>query len=71
MEHKIAVVLSLLCLSLAVSHLAAAPPPNIVLLYADDLGYGDVSCYGASRLKTPNIDRLAEEGLRFTDAHSA
>jgi arylsulfatase A-like enzyme len=42
---------------------------NIVLLYADDLGYGDVGCYGATRVKTPNIDRLAREGLRFTDAH--
>ena len=44
--------------------------PNIVLIYMDDLGYGDVSCYGAKRLKTPNIDRLAKEGLRFTDGHS-
>lgn len=44
--------------------------PNVVLVYADDLGYGDVSAYGARRLQTPNIDRLAREGLRFTDAHS-
>ncbi len=44
--------------------------PNIVLIYLDDLGYGDVSCYGAKGLKTPNIDRLAKEGLRFTDGHS-
>lgn len=44
--------------------------PNIVLIYLDDLGYGDVSSYGAKRLKTPNIDRLAKEGLRFTDGHS-
>ena len=43
--------------------------PNIVLLYADDLGYGDLGCYGATRVKTPNIDRLAKNGLRFTDAH--
>ena len=51
---------------------AAAPErPNIVLIYADDLGYGDVSCYGATRVKTPQIDRLAAEGLRFTDAHSS
>src|SRR5678815_5269667 len=50
---------------------AAAPAkPNILLIYADDLGYGDVSCYGATRVKTPNIDRLAREGLRFTDAHT-
>ncbi len=44
--------------------------PNVILIYADDLGYGDVSSYGAMSLKTPNIDRLAREGLRFTDAHS-
>ena len=48
-----------------------AEQPNIVLIYADDLGYGDVSCYGAKRVQTPNIDRLAKEGLRFTDAHCA
>src|SRR6476469_8927243 len=51
---------------------AFVPPsrkPNILLIYADDLGYGDVSCYGATRVHTPNIDRLAREGLRFTDAH--
>jgi arylsulfatase A-like enzyme len=45
--------------------------PNVVLIYADDLGYGDVGCYGATRVLTPRIDRLAREGLRFTDGHSA
>lgn len=45
--------------------------PNVVLIFADDLGYGDLGCYGATKLKTPNIDRLATEGRRFTDAHSA
>ena len=50
---------------------ATAEKPNIVLIYADDLGYGDVSCNGARRVRTPNIDRIAEEGLRFTDAHSS
>ena len=44
--------------------------PNVVVIYADDLGYGDVSCYGATRIKTPNIDKLASQGLRFTNAHS-
>ncbi|NDH95224.1 MAG: arylsulfatase, partial [Planctomycetia bacterium] len=50
---------------------SAVPRPNIVLINADDLGYGDLSCYGATKMKTPNIDRLATEGRRFTDAHSA
>jgi len=44
--------------------------PNIVLIYADDLGYGDVSCYGATKVATPNIDILARKGVRFTNAHS-
>ncbi len=44
--------------------------PNILVIYTDDLGYGDLSCYGATKIKTPNIDRLAKEGLRFTNAHA-
>ncbi len=51
--------------------IAAERPPNVVLIFADDLGYGDVGCYGATKVKTPNIDRLAKEGRRFTDAHTA
>ncbi|HXS55033.1 MAG TPA: arylsulfatase [Hanamia sp.] len=43
--------------------------PNVLILYTDDLGYGDLSCYGAKASATPNIDWLAENGLRFTDAH--
>jgi arylsulfatase A-like enzyme len=45
--------------------------PNIVLIMTDDLGYGDLSTYGATALRTPNIDRLAKDGLRLTDAHSS
>lgn len=49
---------------------AADQPPNVVLIFADDLGYGDLGCYGATKVQTPNIDQLAAEGRRFTDAHS-
>lgn len=60
--------------SLMVPTVLSAEPgrnrPNIVLILADDLGYGDLSCYGAMKVKTPSIDRLANEGRRFTDAHS-
>ena len=45
--------------------------PNVVLINADDLGYGDAGCYGATKVKTPNIDKLAQQGCRFTDFHSA
>ncbi|NNM30165.1 MAG: sulfatase-like hydrolase/transferase, partial [Akkermansiaceae bacterium] len=50
---------------------AGAPPPNILLILADDLGYGDVGCYNPEcKVPTPHLDRLAREGLLFTDAHS-
>ncbi len=49
---------------------SAADQPNIVLIYADDIGYGDLSCYGATKVKTPNCDKLAAGGIRFTDGHS-
>jgi arylsulfatase A-like enzyme len=48
----------------------AAAKPNIVFILADDIGYGDFGCYGAVKVKTPNIDKLAARGMRFTDAHS-
>jgi len=44
-------------------------PPNIVLILSDDVGYGDVGCYGANDVKTPHIDELAQDGIRFTNAH--
>ena len=61
----------ILTLSLiSAAHGAQAATPNVVFIYADDLGYGDVSCYGATRVQTPNIDKLAAQGLKFTDAHA-
>lgn len=44
--------------------------PNVILLVADDLGYGDLSCYGATRVSTPSVDKLAANGVRFTNAHA-
>src|ERR1041384_5420971 len=45
-------------------------PPNIVWLMLDDLGYGDVGCYGQKQIRTPNIDRFAIQGMRFTDCYA-
>lgn len=55
------------------THFLTKQTPNILIIYADDLGYGDVSCYNPEqgKIPTPHIDRLATQGLRFTDAHSA
>ena len=46
------------------------PKPNIVIIYADDLGFGDVSSYGSTELQTPNIDRIANEGIRFSNGYA-
>ncbi len=55
-------------LSLTASLLHAADrPPNVVIVFADDMGYGDLGCYGAQGYATPNLDRMAQEGMRFTD----
>src|SRR5258705_9265700 len=45
--------------------------PNVVFIYADDLGYEDISCYGATKITTSHIDKLAAKGIRFTNAHSS
>ncbi|MGJ8654723.1 MAG: sulfatase family protein [Opitutaceae bacterium] len=63
------VLISLFALSGQI--VSAGKLPNVVLIFADDLGYGDLSCYGATKVQTPNIDKLAAEGRMFTDAHSA
>lgn len=44
--------------------------PNVIIILADDLGYGDLGCYGAKNVETPNVDRLAQQGIRFTDTHA-
>ena len=59
------------CLAICLPVLdAASPSPNIVLILADDVGYGDLGSYGATKVRTPNLDQLAREGVRFTDAHA-
>lgn len=50
---------------------SSSAKPNFIIIYADDLGYGDIGCYGQKRIKTPSIDRMAKEGIRFTDFYSA
>ncbi len=60
---------SLLLLLSAIDQ-GSAQPPNIIYIMADDLGYGDLGCYGQQRIKTPTLDHLAEEGLRFTDHYA-
>ena len=67
--RRFAVLSCVIALTAAIH--AAAQKPNIVFILADDIGYGDLSCYGAKLVRTPNLDRLAQSGCRFTDAHSA
>ena len=73
MNPTLTLFATLLVAPLAAVHASDTPArkPNVVLILADDLGYGDVSCYGATRIRTPNINRLAREGMKFTDAHTA
>ncbi len=59
--------LLLSCLLLLGAHLANAQPPNIILIYMDDMGYGDIGCFGSTKNRTPVIDNMAKEGIRFTD----
>lgn len=67
MKHQTLILCSLLVPSVA---LVAKEKPNVVLIMADDLGYGDISCFGNETIHTPNIDRMAAEGVKMTDFHS-
>ena len=66
MKNSLLPLLGLLPLGAA----AQGQQPNVILLVADDLGYGDLSCYGATRVATPTVDSLAAHGLRFTNMHA-
>lgn len=71
-----AAMLCVTCLTVSLTHSSAtyaaadAPRPNIVFLMADDLGYGDLGCYGQRQIRTPNLDRLASQGMRFTSCYA-
>jgi len=69
---KLPSILAAIAIFFAPSSIVASKP-NILVIYADDLGYGDVGCYNPDRCKipTPNIDRIAKQGMRFTDGHSS
>jgi arylsulfatase A-like enzyme len=63
--------LLVVCLSLFVSHSdVTAAPPNFIIIFCDDLGYGDVGCFGSEKHRTPNIDRMAAEGMKLTSFYS-
>ena len=65
------ILTTLACLLLAIGSTADAQQPNIVVIFADDLGIGDLSCFGATKISTPNIDALAKQGITLTEAHAA
>src|SRR5262245_13199469 len=62
---------ALAVLALAAAPATAAEPPNVVIIFADDLGYGDLGCYGHPTIRTPNLDKMAAEGMKFTSFYSA
>ncbi|MEO0415625.1 MAG: arylsulfatase [Verrucomicrobiota bacterium] len=65
------ILLSFSCLfALVISAFAEAPKPNIIFVLADDLGYGDLGCFGQKHIQTPNLDKMAEQGMRLTDFYS-
>jgi len=64
-------ILPLIIIISSIAFIASAQQkPNVLIIYVDDLGYGDMSCYGATKINTPHLDKLASEGLRFTNGHS-
>ncbi len=68
--RKLAIILLSVCTFFISAHGQKTGKPNIILIVADDLGYGDLSCYGQKKFQTPNIDRLAAQGMRFTQFYS-
>src|ERR671913_2451554 len=73
MTYRATLLAVLVCLALHLPVRAAGPvkTPNIILILTDDQGYADLSCYGSTRIKTPRIDKMAAEGIRFTDFYAS
>src|SRR5437764_8108479 len=70
--YMAAIILQAACANAAAQEREpAARPPNVVIVFADDMGYGDLGCYGNKSIETPNLDRMAREGVRFTDFYVA
>ena len=68
MKRYLLSILTLLTLS---ATLHAADRPNVIIIYGDDVGYADLGVYGSTKIPTPHLDKMAAEGLRFTDGHCA
>ena len=66
-----AIRLSIFCLLLGNSSLHSAESPNIVIFLVDDMGWGDLGCYGNEIIQSPHLDKFATEGIRFTQCYSA
>ena len=65
-----ALLVALHCFAVATAIADAAPPPNVVLIVADDLGYCELGCFGQEKIKTPHLDKLASQGMRLTQHYS-
>lgn len=71
LKLSITVALFSLCANNSIAAMAAAAKPNFIVVFVDDQGYQDLGCFGSPNIKTPNIDQMAREGIRFTDFYSA
>jgi arylsulfatase A-like enzyme len=71
MKHLLLVLFGFCSLLAALVHAVEPARPNIIVIFADDLGYSDLGCYGSPTIRTPRLDRMASEGLRFTDFYAA
>ena len=71
LPYRLASLLSSAALLFAGFVVHADSPPNFIVIFTDDQGYGDLGCYGSPEIETPNIDRMAAEGIRFTSFYAA